>query len=471
MAAWAALWIARSPHPLGASSGVALGLWGPVAALVHLVQVVVGWEARPGNPLRVALAPASLIAPIVATLGAALALSRLRHEKRDRGALESTAHAVRAGIVWALLAAAPVAAVASIWSAYYYLFAIAGVALAFGAWAARRPVRVALGVLALLGVGSAIGRSLDDFALAHGPWTGQSHVNRFYIDRGTRESSRYLAQLERLRPEFPRGSTVFFAGVKGSVAFQTADGPLLRWAYRDPTLHSYYVNQFSRERIGDRPVFLFFVSGDSLEQSAQGTDTFGRIAFGFTINDRLAAAREALRVMRERGHAVPGVAYYEGWLAWALGDTMGARALFASEQVKLAPGPTPQQAAALAAVAAGDTMGAAGLMRQAIREHSRDPAAHALLADLLLILDPEGLEVVIESIAARALAPADPIAWRRLAMVQIHRERYGPALETLNRYFALAGADGARDAEAQRWAEELKRRTPGGELAHEALRQ
>jgi hypothetical protein len=468
-AAWAALWIVRSPQALAPSAGVSIDPTGALAALAHLVQVIAGWEARPGQPLRVSFAPMALVTPLLVIVGAALALPGLRKQSRARGA--RGASAIPMGIAWALLATAPVAAVASIWSAYYYLFAMCGVALVLGAWMARWPAPAALAALALLGAGSAMGRSLDDFALARGPWTGQSHLNRFYIDRAVRESSRYLTQMVRRRTEFPRGSMVFFAGIKGSVAFQTADGPVLRWAYRDPTLRSFYINQFSRERVGQAPVFLYYAIGDTLREAEPGVDTFGRLAFGLMLSDRFDRARVALEMLRERVGAVPGVGIFEAWIDWSLGDTTQARSLLLQEHLHLDPGPTPEREAALASLAAGDTASAIERIRNGVLRHALDPNAHALLADILLMIDADGLEPAIETIAVRALTPRDPFAWRRFAMLQMYRNRHPEALASLDRYFALAGAAGREDVEAQRWVQQLRRRVPGSALAHESLRR
>ena len=55
-----------------------------------------------------------------------------------------------AGVAWALAGAAPVVAVAPLWSAYYFLFALAGVGLLLGAALAARPALVAIPVLAVL---------------------------------------------------------------------------------------------------------------------------------------------------------------------------------------------------------------------------------------------------------------------------------------------------------------------------------
>jgi hypothetical protein len=139
--------------------------------------------------------------------------------------------------------------------------------------------------------------------------------------------------------------------------------------------------------------------------------------------------------------------------------------------LRFAPGGAPQVAGARAALAAGDTALALALAREGTLTHGADAAAHGLLADLLLLqnlADPEG---AIEAWATRALAPRNPYAWRRVAMVQIQRQRDPQALASLERYFELAGELGREDLEAQKAMEGLRERMPGGRLAQEELRK
>src|SRR5207244_582264 len=102
----------------------------------------------------------------------------------------------RVGLLWGMAGALPVAAVVIIWSAYFYLFALCGAVLVLGAWLAELPLGHALLVVALLGWGSENGRRLEEFATAHRPWTAQSHVNRFYLDRALERVSGYLRDLK-----------------------------------------------------------------------------------------------------------------------------------------------------------------------------------------------------------------------------------------------------------------------------------
>ena len=118
---------------------------------------------------------------MVAVLVVAPRLTPLRSRSARRGvgtsALpRSTAHdtraAIRAGLLWALAGALPVAAVAPQWSAYYFLFALAGVGLALGAWLSSRPVSLAIAVVLVSGLASSQARGLQEFATAPSAWSG-----------------------------------------------------------------------------------------------------------------------------------------------------------------------------------------------------------------------------------------------------------------------------------------------------------
>ena len=154
VAAWALIaWSASraragTPEPLGVTPVAA------AAAFVHLLQVVccIEWYARVESQIS---RPAAWIASLALVLPA-IAASVWRGAGPAPGAREAgTGRGVLVGVVWALAGAAPVAAVAGIWSAYYYLFALCGAALALGTWLAARPKGWALAAVALLAWNSA----------------------------------------------------------------------------------------------------------------------------------------------------------------------------------------------------------------------------------------------------------------------------------------------------------------------------
>src|SRR2546430_6154818 len=56
-------------------------------------------------------------------------------------------------------------------------------------------------------------RGLQEFATAPSAWSAQSHVNRFYLERGMRMITRALADLRRQAPAPAPRTTFFFGGL------------------------------------------------------------------------------------------------------------------------------------------------------------------------------------------------------------------------------------------------------------------
>src|SRR5262249_32361730 len=154
-------------------------------------------------------------------------------------------------------------------------------------------------------------RWLQEFGIGRNAWTAVSHINDYYIERSNHVTDGYLASLRRKYPSLPSGSTVFFAGLAGNVAFQRADGPLLRWAYRDSSLRSYYLNTFSHEKVRPGPVLFFVATADSLRELEQDPELYLRLAFGMIVSDRPTGARDALAVAASRLPSDPRV---DAWL-------------------------------------------------------------------------------------------------------------------------------------------------------------
>lgn len=469
LAAWALIWCLMPQTQTQQASEIEFQPTAPLAVLVHLVQVSIGLEWKPGEFGHLPRAWPPWIPLALMLLALTLYRARRGAAARDgkvgaaaRSAPSPAWGAIRLGLLWALLATVPIAAAAAIWSAYYYLFAMCGVALALGAWLAPRPPIVALATLALLACGSASARALDAFGVGRDPWTPQSHINRYYIDRAIPHLSRYLADLRRMHPTFPPGSTLFFTGLKANIAFQAGDGPLIRWAYRDSSLRGYYLSQFTAERARRGAFFVFSGVGDSLTGIPAGPGRLADLALSLVVADKLQAAREALLFERERSPRAPASRLLP-WVQWALDDRQGALGSLQSLGCVAAGGPTPEIERALAASAAGDTLGAIALMEDAVRRRALDPGAHALLADLRLARDSDDPLGMLEAYAARALAPEWPAAWRRWAMIQARQQQYLEAYASFRRYFALAG-DTADDEEAKRWTATIREMMPRGSL-------
>jgi hypothetical protein len=461
LALWAAaLAFVTLRRPLG---GLAAHV-GPaelMATPFHLLQTALGAEWSRSWTLRAPTLSVVALAGWVIWEGS-------RSESAP-GATSVAGRGVWAGALWAILGAAPVVMVAGIWSAYYFVFATCGTAWAIAAALARRPAWSRALVVALLGWSCENARRLPEFATAAGTWATLSHVNLRYLQRGMEASQQYLGDLESARPSLPPRSTLFFSQVPSKLGFQAADGPLVRWAYRDTSLRSYYLTQFRLENALRGPVFFFQASHGDLHE-VQGADSLQRIALGLLLSDAPAAARDVWRLdyAREPGQLS---AYRLAWTELALARPDSARAWLARSGATPDPGPAPEVPAAYARVTAGDTTQAIAIAEAGVERHALDPGLHALLADLLLVHQSASDSAVIESYATWTLAPHDASSWRRWGVVSYLRGRFPQANTALERYFALAGAAGPSDREAQRVLAEARRRMPGGELAQEAVRE
>jgi hypothetical protein len=241
----------------------------------------------------------------------------------------------------------------------------------------------------LLAWNSARSSVLPINSLVRGPWTTCSHVNRHYIDRGTAIVQRYLRQLRAARPSLPPRTTVFFSGIPGGVGFQTADGPLVRWVYRDTSLRAYFTNSFDQEKASRGPCIFFEVSKDSLVDKTEDRAQFMRTALGAILSDRPQAAREMLEFARGRDSTSALAAYWLAWVEWDLGHRERAEQLMRAGGFGVDAGPAPQLDSCRAALARGDSVGVWRVMQHVVSRHMLDPEAHALLADVTLLISRE----------------------------------------------------------------------------------
>lgn len=436
----------------------------PLAALAHLAQVVPGLEWVPGRFGAAAQAGATWLPASAAIIALVLVWRMPGRAPTPSAAAPSHRHALATGLVWVALAVVPIMAVTSLWSAYYYLFAMCGVGLLLGVLMARMPVAIAATALALLAFGSANGRHQPDFGMGRDPWTYASHINAAYIERSNRVTEGYLHSLRRAHPALPAGSTLFFGGLAGNVSFQRGDGPLLRWAYRDTSLKSHYMYGFSQQTVRPGPLFFFLASGDTLVELEPGPDLLLRVAFGLVLSDHADAASDALDLAEQRQMWSPRLSYWRAWTRMARGDSSGARRDLARAGFAPEPGPAGGREAVLARLAAGDTLGARAAAIQATGRRPLDAAGHGLAADLMLISDRNDPDAAIEAFAARVLAPADPTGWYRWAMVQADRDRPLEAYESLQASLRLGGPAGQNDEPARRLAESIKAAIPRGTI-------
>lgn len=464
------------------ASGLALDPWGPVAALVGVIRVSLGLEWRTGGVpwLPPTLPGAAEAAALALALGAvawgfgAGAPAAAKPRRGGAGAKDERRAAAPAPpwgvlVAWIVAGAAPVALVAPLWSAYYFLFSLAGVALLAGAWCAGRSRLVALAVVAVAGFASVQARGIEEFATAPSAFSAQSHVNRFYLERGMDVVAGCLADLKRAHPVLPHGSTIYFAGVPAFAALQVGDGPLVRGVYRDTSLRSYYITQLDSTVLHRGPYFLDFwdASSGQLVDRTDEPDLWFNLAIGYLIGGHPDAAATAF-AMDESGR--PVVRYGRALAAASQGDTVTAAAILRGLGFTVARGPSPFAAEARARLAAGDSLGARGAALRARTQAVLDPVAHRVLAVLLLGHRDSNADGVLEAFAGTALAPDDPASWRLWASVQMSLTHYPEALVSIERYFALDPGAEARDPEAAGWRRELRERQPGGRLAQAALK-
>ena len=496
-AIWLALWLFMSTRRVAGAVPLHPGPLAPVAALFHLVQVATGleWQAgRPGpvvEPARLAFALIIVIAGILALWGYGARLAgggsaptgAASRSAAAGGAAGAAAApkphaaprpprpgaAVRVGLAWAVLGALPVSAAIRFWSAYGYLFALCGVALALGAWAASRPRIVGAAVVALLALGSDAGRGISSLAIDYTPWTMVSHINVFGLLRGMSYNVHGIAALRALHPTLPPRSSLFFAGLPKGTAFQTGDGPLVRWAYRDSTLHSYYWSSFSIDKARHGPTYFFSFDIDSLSEVEQDAEFYRRMALGLMLGDSDTPARDLLTLGLEKDPSDQPSHYWLGILEWERGRRDTAQALLRAAGMTPDRGPTPEIKPALERFAAGDTARALELLIGATARHALDPVAHATLADIAL-RSPRGASMgTIEALAARILAPDDPAMWRRWGLVQVAGHRYDQAGRSLDHYLAIGGPAAAADSQVARTRRALRRVLPGGDVARRVL--
>ncbi len=494
----------------GAGAGLALTPLGPLAAPVLMLRVALGLEwqagtlpftrfADPGPGAWLALmaagvaiwgvAPAWPVQPKPAgkdgrpPVGAA----RKRSAKREpiaverRPAARSAAvqgdprSALRAGLVWAAVGALPVAAVAPLWSAYYFLFAIAGVGLALGAFAARSrwSARVVFTVLLVSGVASGQASGLQEFATGPSAWSGQSHVNRFYLERGMHVITRCIADLRSQLPKAEPRTTVFVAGLPAFASFQVADGPLIRGVYRDSTLRGFYLSQFTRDRMNRGPwkVFFFDQPTGRLIDRTHDRGVFMSSALGQVMNGRLDVAEAALEAARLNGEDDIGRPYLSAVVALGLRDRERAVRLFRDSGHGTGGDGPGLLRASRRQLAAKDSLGALLTMRRALREDVMNPECHSLAADLMLSHPETQVEGQVESYIAMLLAPESPSAWRRWAFVLAIENRQAESIAALEHYFELYPEALTRDPDALRLRDFERRLMPGGDLAQRAMKK
>jgi hypothetical protein len=459
LAAWGAVWLATLALRHG-SPAASPAPGGALAAFAHALQVALGLEWSAANPLP-ALAHPEIGVPLVVAAIAAWVAARSASPSRRVWIV---------GAALAVLGTLPVIAVASIWSAYFYLLAMAGIGLLLGALVGRWPVASALAVL-LLGFGSANARLTDEFATANGAWTPLSHVNRFYLDRAMTRISRYLAQMKSQEPTLPHSSTLFFGNFPSFLGWQSGDGALVRWAYRDSSLRAYYVSGFTRERAARGPYYFFITQNDSVTEMKNHEALLQDLWYTRFISRDWTHALDLLQIDSTQTDR-PGLTYL--WLAWtefALGDTARAFPVLRGQELNPARGPSPELSTIDAALAARDTSDALRILAGALARHALDAKLHDRLSDIL-ILKPNGLFLGgLESSLTTVLDSSDARAWHRLAIVQLLGNGPYDAKRSMDHYFALGGSAARADTSALSLERLVEGSLPGGALVQRSIRR
>jgi hypothetical protein len=461
--AWAIPWVGRMRASPGAPSLDRLAAVDALAPFVHLPQVLLGIEVGPAD----ALDPRRLAATAAC---AGLALLALRGTSRPAETRPAGIGPARLGAAWGLAGTIPIVAVAPIWCTYYYLFALCGIGLWFGASLARRPLRLAAAACLVTLAGATFARQRAAVEVPVGAWTWRSHIDAAYVLRSERIAATLLASLRRAVPRPRPGTTFYFSNVPGAIAWQVADGPFVRWAYRDSSLKSYFLSQINEDRVERSPVFLFSVQGDTLVNSGNDPGVTFSTAARAVLQADLGAARGALRYHMGRWPGDAKATYLFAWVAYAQGEQDLSRTLLGMIGMQGHSGAAAPEliARARARLAAADSSGARDDAARAIELDPYDPASHDLFIRAAFRNPRFRTRVLMEGFALIALAPEDPMAWRRWAFLQASFGEMTGTLHSLARYRQLAPRAAETDRGATWLEAEARRREPfvqgGGQL-------
>lgn len=468
-AVWVTSWVAVAAHRSLPTQEISFTAASLPATLVHLFQVTLGMEVRLGGGMFGHWSPASLLPGLLAAALLLLAarLSTMRATHRDT--FGSSARALALGSTWALCGAIPVVIVAQTWSAYFFLFALVGASLCLAALVARARTWQGAILLALLVSLSASASNLDEFSTARGPWTMQSHVNRRYVLRALGTITNYLRQLRATHRTLPPRSTLFFANVPTFSGWQAGNGPLVRWAFRDTSLQSYFLTDFTRDRAERGPLFFFVADGESLVDHTNDADLLSSFAYSMLLANRPRQAADALDLLERRQPLSGQLSYQRSWALWAAGDSVRAKHELSVLGFPLERG-IDDSWLAVVRESHLDTSAYLAALSQMKQRAVLSPWVHARLASTYLRVDSLRQRGVVEAFIYRTLQPRDADAWRKWASAQLAENRLDLALESLEHYVALDDPRVRQDAEARAILEHL-RRVVHGDIAQAALRQ
>ena len=413
-----------------------LGPSGVAAAYVHQLQSLLGLD-HPAGMLESFMRHGPVPLALVALAPLALLLGRgAAQPVESPGAPATGSDPTRppfwkfAG-AWLLAFGFVTAPVAHTWSSYYYTLAAVGAALAVGQMARRIGPAGWLALCGILLWWNAAGTGIRAFAVLDHPWQWTSHLTSFYFQRAAALTDTLGRQLQSLVPAPEPRTRFFFAYLPSWAGFQMGNGAQVRILYKDPTLESYFLSQFSESTAAGPCQFLGWDGQSFATLYPSGSDMFFQIGSDLLVLGRPAGARHAFHRGLLAGEDPIDHYYWLGWTELWLGQRATAeeawRRFGASDDS--AKWFLRMRLARMALIDRGDSLEARRQLLAAIRSGIGHPEAHAVLGRLLLDRRPKyGL---LELQVAVYLKPNDWLARRDLLLGLMQQELHGRAREEL----------------------------------------
>jgi hypothetical protein len=415
--AWAAVAIAmRERHAAAALLRFDLAHF--AAGYAHLLQSLAGVEHPAGffaamavtgpHPLPlVLLLPVTLLALRAPAAGAVTAGGTTLALAGPAPPATPAGPPLALAACWLAAFGLPAGPVSYIWSSYYYTAAAAGGAIAVGvAFRRAGPVSLMALLAGLLWL-NAGGAAVRAFAVAERPWVWTSHLTSFYFERAGALGQTLSRDLERIEPDPPPATRLYFSNLPPFAGFQMGNGARIRALYRQDDLVSHFYSAFSESTAADRPCRFFFWNGEALVPLyANARDPFFQVGSDLLLLGRLPGAAHAFRRGLAAGESPADHLYWLGWTElWLLRRPAAERAWSAWGAGDDSLRWLAHLRAAHNAVVDGDSLEARRHLITAIRYGIGRREAHAALGALLLDEHPKYGLLELE-VAAR-LEPRD----------------------------------------------------------------
>jgi hypothetical protein len=363
------------------------------------------------------------------------------------------------GLCWIAIASLPIVVVVKLWSAYYYAFAVCGFGIVLGDLLRKTSWIGASAVVASVLVGSASARQVATYGVPIDAWSSSSHINTAYVSRSEQYIHGFDPSLRRALPVVPAKTTFFFANVPGSIAWQVADGPYVRWAFRDSTLRAFYLSDLTEDKLGRGPVFLFVAEGDTLRNVSHDRSVVWGLALRAMLQQDMSVFRGALTYYLSQFPDDTQARYALAWGFVIDRDFANAEGLLRSIGIHARPGQFGESYVSdvANAIARSDTASAVQQLGAVIAVVPYDQRAHSLLADLSLRSPTHRQRGILEAFASVAIAPENPKSWRRWAYVQATSGEIIGALHSIERYKQLDPTQARTDTLTLRMETALRR--------------